>query len=267
MGVHKAEAHVGHPLRHHGLDKEESHIDGGDDEEGEGGADVGPDKGEGELEELGQPPGAVQPRAFVEGDGDGGHRGHVHHHVVADGLPHHSDDDTGDNHGLILPQHHHRLAGEKGENAVEHPVFRLINGGEDASDNHHRKDVRDIEDDAEEVLSPDILPGEDGGKDDGKEKGDDGDSDDKKNGVLHGDDKLGILEECLEVRQSHKGLLGGVGPPLEEGHPEDVEGGQNHKEKIEDCGRGDAQEQKEAAALAGAHGITPFAECRGQRSR
>ena len=37
LGIHKAQAHVGHPLGHHGLDEQERHVDGGDDEEGKGG--------------------------------------------------------------------------------------------------------------------------------------------------------------------------------------------------------------------------------------
>ena len=61
LAVHIAQRHIRcavRPAAGHGLDKQERHVDGGDNEEGQGGADVRPDEGDGDLEELGQPPGA-----------------------------------------------------------------------------------------------------------------------------------------------------------------------------------------------------------------
>ena len=102
-----------------------------------------------------------------------------------------------------------------------------------------------------------LIPGEDGREDNGKEKGDDSHSDNEQDGVLHGGDKLGVLEQDLKVVQPHKGFGGGVGPPLKERHAEDIDGGHNHKEEKQDDRRGNTQKDKPAAAFA-AHEIAPF---------
>ena len=263
LAVHIAQRHIRCAVGAaacHGLDEEEGHVDGGDDKEGEGGADIRPDEGDGDLEELGQPPGTVQIGALVQADGHGRHGGHVHDHVVADGLPHHGNDDGGDDQFFALPQDGVAHVAEQADDAVQHAVFRLIDGREDAGDDDHRQDVGDVEDDAEKVLAFDLLPGEDGGKYQCKGEGDQGDRYHQQDHILHGADELGVPQQMLEVFKPHKGLVGRIGTPLIQTHAEHVEGGQDHKEEKQDGSRCHTEEYEPFAAFIRSHrGLTaPF---------
>ena len=235
-------------------------IDGGYYEEGEGGADIRPDEGDGDLEELGQAARTVQIGALVQADGYGRHGGHVHDHVVADGLPHHGNDDGGDDQFFALPQDGVAHVAEQADDAVQHTVFRLIDGREDTGDDDYRQDVGDVEDDPEEILSLDLFPGQDGRKHQRKGKGDDGHYHHQQDHILHGADELGILEQVLEILQAHKGLVGRVGTALVQAHAEHVEGGQDHKEEKQDGSRCHTEEYEPFAAFIRSHrGLTaPF---------
>ena len=87
------------------------------------------------------------------------------------------------------------------------------------------------EDNAEEVLPPDLLPGQNRREDDGEKEGDDSHRHNQQNGILHGGDEFDVAHQRLKVGHAHKGLRGRVGSPLEEGHAEDIQSGQNHEEK------------------------------------
>ena len=56
--------------------------------------------------------------------------------------------------GGVLPQDGHRLSGEHGDDAVEHTILRLIDGGEDTGNNNDGQDIGDIENDPEQILAP-----------------------------------------------------------------------------------------------------------------
>ena len=85
----------------------------------------------------------------------------VHDHVVADGLPHHGNDDGGDDQFFTFPEDGVGHIPEQTNDAVQHTIFRLVDGRENTGDDDHRQDVGDVEDDAEKVLPFDLLPGED----------------------------------------------------------------------------------------------------------
>ena len=162
-------------------------------------------RGDGDLEELGQPPGTVQIGALVQAGGHRGHGSHIHDHVIAHGLPDHGEDDGGDDQLFALPEDGVCHIPEQADDAVQHAVFRLIDGREDAGDDDHRQDVGDVEDDPEEILPLDLFPGQNGCKHQRKGKGDDGHYHHQQDHILHGADELGILEQVLEILQAHKG--------------------------------------------------------------
>ena len=116
-----------------------------------------------------------------------------------------------------------------------------------------RQDVGDVEYDAEEVLSPQLLPGEDGRKHQCKCKGDDGDHHHQQDHVLHRADELRVVQQLPEVFQPYEGLVGGVGATLIQRHTEHVEGGQDHENKEQDGGRCNAQHQKPLAVFIFVH--------------
>lgn len=109
---------------------------------------------------------------------------------------------------FALPQDGVAHVAEQADDAVQHAVFRLIDGREDAGDDDHRQDVGDVEDDAEKVLAFDLLPGEDGGKHQCKGEGDQGDRYHQQDHILHGADELGVPQQMLEVLSPTKVSLG-----------------------------------------------------------
>ena len=155
---------------------------------------------------------------------------------------------------------------EKRQYAVQHSILRVIDGGKDTRDDHHGEDIGNVKNDAEKVLPPDLFPGQNGRENDGEEKGDEGHADNQQDGVLHGRDKPCITRQHFKVSHAHEGLRGRVGPPLEKGHTEDIQGGQDHKNKVQDNRRGDAQGEETPPAFAAAHGTTPFGSCRGNKT-
>src|SRR5699024_9579447 len=128
-----------------------------------------------------------------------GHGGHVHDHVVAHRLPDHGDDDGGDDQFFTLPEDGVGHVAEQADDAVQHTVFGLVNGREDARDDDHRQDVGDVEHHPEKVLALDLFPRQDGGKDQRKGKGDEGDHHHQQDHVLHRADELGVTDQLLEV--------------------------------------------------------------------
>lgn len=120
---------------------------------------------------------------------------------------------------------------EQADDAVQHTVFRLIDGRENAGDDDHGKDIRDVEDDPEEILPFDLFAGQDGCKNQRKRKGNDGDHHHEQDHILHRADELGIFQQMLEVFQAHKRLIGRVGTPLIQAHAEHIEGRQDHKDE------------------------------------
>lgn len=130
--------------------------------------------------------------------------------------------------------------------------------GEDTGDDHHREDVGDVKDHAEEILPSDLLPGQDAGKHQRESKGDDGDDHDEEDGVLHGADELTVAEKHLEIFKAHKGLGGRVSAALKEGHAEYVQSGKNHKNKEQDRRGGDTQRDEPAASPVFLHMLSSF---------
>ena len=112
-------------------------VDGTDDEKRERRSDVCPHQRDRDGKKCFDTARAVQVDAFVNALGNTGHAGHIHHHVVANGLPDQRDGNAV-NHELLVaqPQRRH-LAGftEQGDQAVEHTVVRVINGAENGADN------------------------------------------------------------------------------------------------------------------------------------
>lgn len=84
------------------------------------------------------------------------------------------------------------MPGKERENAVEHAVLGLVDGGEDAGDDDDGEDVRYVEDNTQQLLALYVLTGEDARKEERQREGYHSNDHDQQNGVLHGADKVGI---------------------------------------------------------------------------
>ena len=214
----------------HGLNEQERHVNGRDDEEGQRGADVGPDQGNGDLEELGDPVSTIQGGAFIQGAGNRGHGSHVHDHVVADGLPDHGDNDAHHDHFLALPEDALLQIHKGFDDGVQHTVLRLINSGEDTGNNNNGQNIGDVEHHPEETLTLDLFFRQDICENQCQRHGDDCDHHDQQQGILHGTDKGGVLQQRRKIAQTHKGLLRGESAPLIKRHTENVDRRHDHED-------------------------------------
>ena len=243
--VHIQQRHIGSVVgaaAGHGTDKQEGHIDGGNDEEGQGGADIGPDQRNGDLEELGDPVSTVQTCGLVQRAGNSGHGGHVHDHVVTDGLPDHGNDQTGDDVLLTLPQN--AFLTEEIQNGVQQTLVDVVDGGENTGDNDNRQNIGDVEHNPEEILALQLLAGQNAGKDQRGSHGEHGNHHDQQQHILHGANEGSIPQQHLEILQTDEGLLGIKGTPLEQRQTEHVESRCNHKNGKQHHGRYHAQCQE-----------------------
>ena len=182
----------------------------------------------------------------------------VHHHVIADGLPHHGNDKARHHKIFALPHHGHLLRREQGQKAVEHAVVGVVDGRENGRNHHHGKNVRDIEDHAEEILAAYLFTAEDAGEHQRKGERHNGDSYNQQNGVLHRAYKVRVRKQLCKVFKAHKFLVRGIGAAAEQRHAEHVQRGKHHKNGEQDNCRGGAEKYEPLAALAFFHVLISF---------
>ena len=145
-----------------------------------------------------------------------------------------------------------------GKQAVEHAVFGLVDGGEDTGYDDDGENVRYVEDNAQQLLAFDVLAGEYTCKNERQREGNHCNYHDQQNGVLHGADEIGVVNERLEVFKGHKGLGGRIGSTLKQRHTEHVQRGDNHEDDEQNHSGCNAKHNETAASLVLFHVLSSF---------
>ena len=166
------------------------------------------------------------------------HTRHIHDHIVADRLPDHGDHQAVDHQLLVAEPEDRRLvaAPENTDDTVEKSAVGIVDRREDRRDDDYGQDIRDIEYNAEEILSFDLFAGEDCREYQGERHRHDRHTDDQQDCVLERTEEIGVLHQDLEIVESDKLFVVGVATPFVQRHFKDVESGNHHKDnKQYDC--------------------------------
>ena len=122
-----------------------------------------------------------------------------------------------------------------------------------SADHDHRQNIRDIENNAEEILATKLFPRKQVRKQQRKCDRDQRDNDDQQNAVAAGTKKVLVLKQRNKIVQADKGFIGGISAPLEQRHAKYIERGDYKENKRQNGRRGYASYNKSAARFIFLH--------------